>query len=466
MIFCILVALGMTLGLVLVVVRSHTEAEVHALESLCDLLDRAGFRRPQGSRPFAESGVVRIQIDGATVEVSMGTWGGGEGEDSGPRARFVIYPPPGGLAFEITRRGELAFAAPKRKDWFPVAVDGSSVDFNFETRCSHAYGGALLDRPARDAIQVLMWTCGASVSGDEIRFCVDYRHNDDLPIRRALAAVETLLGAMATRREDVPAALARRARAEAGEEAGAISLRMLIREFPLHPETGRACDQALEGDATATGLVAASTVVGPRALAALRTWSAAPQPRRLGQEVVLALARNHPGAESTEVVARALADPDSDVVCLAATIAGEQRETTHLPALCELVADHPEHRVVQRAIGALRNIGNTGSEQALIDALKSPHREVRIDAAAALGEVGTLAAVIPLNRLAERVGSRGAVRQAAQQAVSQIQTRAGEAARGELTLSDAREFAGALATASSPGALSLPRARPRADQES
>ena len=421
-------------------------------EALCRALNRAGFRRPRGSGPFAEDGRVRLELRGATVEVALGTWS--SEYECGPRAEFDVFPSPAGLVFGVERRTHAGLAAANRRDWYPVAVDGDDFDRAYGTRCSHAYGGALLDRPTRNAIEYLMSKCGASVSGDEIRFRVDYGHISDLAFHQAVAALVALLSSMATSHDDVPAALAQRAHAEAREEAGAISLRMLITEFPQHPETRRACDRALEGDAAATGLVAASLDRGPRALAALTLWSAVPQPVVAHRvEVIRELARNHSGADLTEVLARGLRDPYAEVACVAAEVAGARKEVSLVAPISRLVL-HSDRALARSAVAALRSIAAPACEKALVEALDSPHREVRIDAAAALGPLGTLSAVIPLSRLAERLGSRGAVRQAARQAVSEIQARAGEAARGELALADAREFEGALATPASLGALS------------
>lgn len=108
---------------------------------------------------------------------------------------------------------------------------------------------------------------------------------------------------------------------------------------------------------------------------------------------------------------------------------------------------------------ALVEIGEARTEPVLVELLQRPAAEVRIAAAAALGRLGTRAAIGPLlecGRAASGLAG-GEVRQAVDAAVAAIQGRlgAGDTASGRLSLAPPSAEAGGLTLAGEAGALAL-----------
>lgn len=100
-------------------------------------------------------------------------------------------------------------------------------------------------------------------------------------------------------------------------------------------------------------------------------------------------------------------------------------------------------------------------EQRLWQLLADPSDEVQLASAEALGEVGSVRAVEPLLELTRGLLGRGALRQAARAAITQIQSRLGNVDAGRVSLADAAlEGAVALSEAAAlrDGRLSSPTA--------
>jgi HEAT repeat protein len=98
--------------------------------------------------------------------------------------------------------------------------------------------------------------------------------------------------------------------------------------------------------------------------------------------------------------------------------------------------------------------GDRSAEAALIRLLRDDSREVRAQAATALGRAGTIAAVLPLLELAEGVLAIGRVAALARDAIAAIRARTGHTDRGQLSIRN-DPHAGAVAIAPpQPGAVS------------
>jgi HEAT repeat protein len=95
-------------------------------------------------------------------------------------------------------------------------------------------------------------------------------------------------------------------------------------------------------------------------------------------------------------------------------------------------------------------------EPALIDLLSREEKSVRLAAIEALARIGTRVAVEPLLRIADGIHSSD-LRTSARAAIDRIQARMGPTDRGELSIIEADDQAGALSVPSEePGALSVP----------
>lgn len=220
--------------------------------------------------------------------------------------------------------------------------------------------------------------------------------------------------------KDVPARIAANLGRETEAGARLAGLLLLSREFPKHPATR---------GALIAGRADPSEEVRLRAGIALRED---------GRETLVELVRS--AGTSDACAARAV------------TALGE-----HLPTdlatdtLRRALGGAGRPQTAQACLEALGRLGRPDHEGLLLEALVSDHPGVSVTAARALGQAGTVAAVVPLREAAERGGEH---RRAARQAIAEIQARLTGAAPGQLTLAGGE--AGALSLADGePGRLSL-----------
>jgi hypothetical protein len=164
------------------------------------------------------------------------------------------------------------------------------------------------------------------------------------------------------------------------------------------------------------------------------------------------------GAEGTEILRRVATATTADDECAADAIA----------ALDELPVEKIR-RILTRALKVRRRetaracvemLGRSGGEAAaaqavLLDVLARNSATLRTAAAAALGRVGSIEAVLPLQEAVDRHPGDRSFEDAAWQAIAEIQSRVDGADRGQLTVAEAE--AGQLSlTAATKGQVSLP----------
>ncbi len=158
-----------------------------------------------------------------------------------------------------------------------------------------------------------------------------------------------------------------------------------------------------------------------------------------------ALARAHPGSPATEQALAAAATDDAPEVRLAAALqSGDVDGLLDASALSELAG---ARRVATRTRAA-RAVAAMGEpdEPLLLLLLADEAVEVKVAAAEALGEVGSLAAVEQLNSAADGVTTDRALKKAARSAVGAIQDRVGGVG-GSLSLSGEDAAVGAVSLA-------------------
>ncbi|HEX9189715.1 MAG TPA: HEAT repeat domain-containing protein, partial [Vicinamibacteria bacterium] len=224
---------------------------------------------------------------------------------------------------------------------------------------------------------------------------------------------------------DVPARLAANLAEETEPGARLASLLALAREFPQHPATREAL-LAARADA--------SEEVRLRAGIALREE---------GRETLTELVRG--AGTSDACAARAVAALDERLPADLAT-----------GTLRRALGGAGRPLTARACLEALGRLGLPDHEGLLLGALAAEDREVSLAAARALGQAGTVAAVVSLQESAERGGEH---RRAARQAIAEIQARLTGAAPGQLTLAGGE--AGALSLADGePGRLSLAMGEP------
>lgn len=221
--------------------------------------------------------------------------------------------------------------------------------------------------------------------------------------------------------EDVPARLAANLAAEPEPAVRLASLLALAREFPRHPAT-RAALLASRGDASEEVRLRAAMALGEE-----------------GRGTLLALVGDTRMADAVAARAVTALGPDLPVSLAEA-------------ALRQALAEPGRPQTAMACLSGLARLGHGEAEGLLIEALRSGDPQVTLEAARALGRVGTVSAVSALH---EAMAPRGdLVRSAGRQAIAEIQARLTGAAPGQLTLAGGE--AGALSLADGePGRLSL-----------
>jgi HEAT repeat protein len=252
---------------------------------------------------------------------------------------------------------------------------------------------------------------------------------------------------------DIPRRLAENAGQDPDPEVRLQNLRLLIYEHSGEPGTVAALRKALADPSPVIRLRAA------RALGAVE-----------GRDVLLKIAegleRDAMSAEAVEALggelpferAKALLDrtwptghPQTALECV--RVIGYSGAPGAVDALAEMLALENIELAVAAA-KALGSIESPAAEPPLIQALSREPSAIRMAAANALARVGSTAAVLPLKEAAESALLDPDFRQAARQAIAEIQSRVQGASPGQLSLAGAE--AGQLSLAAdSAGQLSL-----------
>jgi HEAT repeat protein len=158
--------------------------------------------------------------------------------------------------------------------------------------------------------------------------------------------------------------------------------------------------------------------------------------------------------DAKEILGRALRARRPETAHESLVSLGRRRQSGTIPVLAKVLAIESGPLAVTAA-QALAETGLSDAEPSLVAALERDVPDIRAAAAAALGRVGSAAAVLPLKEAEVRYRD-DPTRRAARQAVAAIQSRLPGASPGQLSL--ATGDAGALSLAEDEtGRLSLPR---------
>jgi HEAT repeat protein len=224
---------------------------------------------------------------------------------------------------------------------------------------------------------------------------------------------------------------------------------MLRTEYAGQPITSQALSAACSDASDVVRLYAASAR-GREGRDVLRRLARSSREDSCAARAVAVLAAELESGEALEILRDALRAPrpGTAVACIE-VLAGRGGEAT-AAFYDALAVDTPA--VAGAAARALQHHPGPESQEALIGrGLGHRHGDVRLAAAATLGRIGTVDAVLPLTEIATRGG--GDVRKAARAAVAAIQSRLQGAAPGQLSMPAAE--GGAVTLASEGGEISL-----------
>ena len=268
-------------------------------------------------------------------------------------------------------------------------------------------------------------------------------------LAEVLAEVVSLARRLATP-EDAARRLADNLKTEPVAAVRLQCLATLAREFADHPATGEALLAASE-DPDAEVRLRAAIALGPKGREVLLALAGGEGAEDATTErAVLALGSSLTTAGAQAILRNALRTRREATARACLRALGQRRGPGVVATLAKVVAvEKPELAAV--AADALGATADAAAEAPLVAALDDPHAAVRLAAARALGRVGTIAAVLPLE---EREARDGALRAAARQAIAQIQSRARGAAPGQLSLADGESGQLSLASGEE-GGLSL-----------
>jgi HEAT repeat protein len=233
------------------------------------------------------------------------------------------------------------------------------------------------------------------------------------------------------------------------------NLQLLVEKFSGAQDTNRALEGALLDPAAEIRLLAAARIGSARALpvlAALVEDRAAAEEVRVAALEKLLAQFDYPKAAPS--VAAALAAQGDRLRRAALSGIAVACDASFLQTIIALAAGAPGP-VAEAAAKALGNFGDARAESVLLQLLKRDSVEVQRAAAAALGLVGTVRAVEPLLLLTQGLLADARCKELARDAVRRIQGRLGDAAAGQLSLTEHADQAGGLSVAPGGGELSI-----------
>ena len=316
------------------------------------------------------------------------------------------------------------------REWREIHIGDQAFDSDFFIRGPVPLVFALLDEGTRRLLSLLYAEGRIELSSAELLANVQ-----DARVPRVLLMLLDLRKRLAAPL-DIPRRLAENAGQDSEPQVRLENLRLLIYEHADEPGTAAALRKALSDPSPVIRLRAA-TAVGPV------------ESRDVLLKIAESLDRDAQSAEAVEKLhselpferAKALLDRawpagyfDTALACVSRI--GYSGAPGSVDALAEVLALEN----VELATAAAKALGSTGipaAEAPLLQALEREPSDIRVAAAKALGRVGSTAAVLPLKEAAESSLLDPDLRQAARQAIAEIQSRVQGAAPGQLSLAGA-----------------------------
>ncbi|MBI5368141.1 MAG: HEAT repeat domain-containing protein [Planctomycetes bacterium] len=317
---------------------------------------------------------------------------------------------------------------------------------------------AALDEATRDRVLHLVTAGRGRLQAGHLSFHLPGVVTEIRPLRRVVRELTHIAARLAARPDQLPAMLVDNAICDPYYGVRVRNLGLLLQHLPQSAEARSACAAVLKHEENPELLVRAAAHLGA-------------QGRRLLEERLRA-ARTA-DALRADVLRRAIATaPPADAIALLESVlglgrAGDDVRRQAFLALLRLGRrfDFPALLALRRGaqpelaveiVKELRALGDPRVEPLLISLLREKDLRVVAVVIAALGQIGSVAAVEPLLGWANASWLvEGGVRESARAAIAAIQARAGNVGAGRLSLVAAAPEAGALTLASAGGELTL-----------
>ncbi|HKV09887.1 MAG TPA: HEAT repeat domain-containing protein [Thermoanaerobaculia bacterium] len=250
---------------------------------------------------------------------------------------------------------------------------------------------------------------------------------------------------------DVERQIAKNARHDPKAGVRLFNLLLLIRERPGDPETLRALRRACS-DASPEIRLRAALELGEEGDNALLKLAESSSDDASCAQAVSHLGGRLPLGKAKNILSSSLQKGLFETARACLEVLGHYRDAA--VGVLEKVMTEEKGELAAAAALALGKTGEAAAERPLLQALRSEDSDLREAAVTALGRVGSVAAVQPLLEAAEGSLFDLFLRQAARQAVAEIQSRLDGASPGQISLAEAE--AGQLSLApDEAGQLSL-----------
>ena len=341
---------------------------------------------------------------------------------------------------EVTLKAESPFEV---RD---VPVGESFFDRDFSVLGPELLVCALFDEETRRLILAVNGAGRLELSSGELRAQVE---DGDLP-HKLLLLLELRQRLAAPL--DIPWRLAENATRDVYPEVRLRNLLLLLRELPDHPATAEAL-RAAHSDRSPEVRLRAAKELGAEGHAILWDLAEDPEDDAVSAQALSALESELTFERAAAILDRASSRRSLQTAAICLKVVGRGGAAAVEPLARALASEESE-----LAVAAARGLGATGSpaaEPPLIEALRRDDLRIQVAAARALGRVGSTAAVVPLQEAAERHSWLEVdIKQAARQAIAEIQARLQGASPGQLSLAGSEE--GQLSLADDPaGRLAL-----------
>jgi HEAT repeat protein len=270
------------------------------------------------------------------------------------------------------------------------------------------------------------------------------------------------LGRRFTQKEDVVQCLVDNVLQDPEAGVRLSNLSVLVLECARSPRTDEVLRTACS-DRSPKVRLRAAIELGPEGRGVLVELAESTEDDECSARAVRALGRELPFERTTAILENALRGPSQfyaiggrrrmQTACACLETLGAIGTAEAVDILAKVLAQE-ESEIAAAAAQALGRTGSATAEPLLIPALSRQREDLRVAAAEALGHVGSVAAVLPLKEAAERLRWDADLTRAARQAIAEIQYRQPGASPGQLSLAGAEAGQLSLAQAEA-GQLSL-----------
>jgi len=343
----------------------------------------------------------------------------------------------------------------KRASSGEIEVGDPSFDDVFYVGGAPARVFAALDGPTRRQLLTLAEQGrGVQITGTALTFDIDEDCGGGPASVSHFVAQQIALAQRLIDRTDVPRRLARNALDDALGEVRLNNLLTLAREFPNDPATLKALRTACS-DSVPEVRRRAALALGDDGRPVLRALLESEVDDLCMARCVSALAAELSGERIRSILDRALRGRCVETARTCLGLLGRSGDSGAVATLAKVLAIERHGELGVAAAHALGATRYTDAEPPLLEALRYESAEVRIAGATALGQVGSVASVIPLKDCARSDHRDRELERAVRQAIAEIQSRVTGASPGQVSLTGS-ETGRLSISESEAGQLSIP----------